>query len=107
MQTEYTVEAVSRITGVPRSKLLFWAREFPRLETLTRREDDSPRFAVEALELVLRIDLLVGRMGYKLSAARRMIAEDAPVGDDAELRGRLRILRDELLQVRQTLNPED
>ncbi len=110
MQTEYELAAVSRITGLPRPKLLFWAREFPRLEALTRRADDELYFAAEALELVLRIDLLLDKMGYKLSAARRLIAADASAEVDVsggERRERLHRLRGELLQVRQTLLPED
>jgi hypothetical protein len=104
MDRTYDLRAVSRITNLPRYKILHWLREFPEVRAHAVGDGAGAAFRYPALEVLLRLDELINRRGFKTRFARRMLSDGAaaPVAEARlrprliELKGRLEALRDEL-----------
>lgn len=100
-----TIKEVAREVGVSESTLRFWETEIPQLSPKTRGDTKVRQYSDKDVELVRLIHNLVKVRGFKLSAARAMIAKNrAGVDKQAEVLETLISIRDELKTLRRQLD---
>ena len=71
----YSISQVNALTGVPKSTLRFWEKEFAEFLVPLRTTGNQRRYGAQTVELIEKIDQLVNGEGYTLEGARRKIRE--------------------------------
>ena len=71
----YSISQVNALTGVPKSTLRFWEKEFAEFLVPLRTTGNQRRYDAQSVELIGKIDQLVNVDGYTLEGARRKIKE--------------------------------
>lgn len=101
----YTISQVNALTGVPKSTIRFWEKEFGEFLNPLRSTGNQRRYDRQTVEKIQRINQLVNDEGYTLEGARRKLqpAESklgtAPAGgEDAKLDELADTMSDYLLQ---------
>ena len=69
----YTISQVNALTGVPRSTIRFWEKEFSEFLVPLRTSGNQRRYNLTAVELIGQINQLVNVEGYTLEGARRKL----------------------------------
>jgi len=69
----YSISQVNAITGVPKTTIRFWEKEFIDFLNPQRTVGNQRRYDAEAVELIKRINQLVNEEGYTLEGARRKL----------------------------------
>lgn len=99
----YTIGEVARMIGENPSLLRFWEKQFKGI-TPGRNGKGNRIYTPAQVKRILSIHQLVKDQGYTLAGAREALAHDGDTLDQkAELKQRLMMLRDWLLDLRQKL----
>lgn len=69
----YSISQVHALTGVPKSTIRFWEKEFSDFLNPQRSEGNQRRYDKQTVETVSRINQLVNDEGYTLEGARRKL----------------------------------
>ncbi len=103
--TLYSISQVNALTGVPKSTIRFWEKEFSDFLNPLRSEGNQRRYDRETVETIQKIDQLVNDEGYTLEGARRKLkplatnsAVESPDGEEAKLNELADTMSDYLLQ---------
>lgn len=100
----YSIGEVAEMLGVSESLLRFWEKEFPNIAP-KRAGRDVRQYTQADIEQLRKVHFLVKERGMKLAAARRALKSGADrVDRDVELTERLKVVRDELVSLRQALD---
>ena len=67
----YSISQVNALTGVPKSTIRFWEKEFEEFLTPLRTTGNQRRYDPEAVKTIEQINKLVNAEGYTLEGARR------------------------------------
>lgn len=104
-ESHYSISQVNALTGVPKSTIRFWEKEFSDFLNPLRSEGNQRRYDKETVETIQTIDRLVNDEGYTLEGARRKLkpvekvsAPESPGGDDTKLNELAETMSDYLLQ---------
>jgi DNA-binding transcriptional MerR regulator len=104
-ETLYSISQVNALTGVPKSTIRFWEKEFSDFLNPLRSEGNQRRYDKETVETIQTIDRLVNDEGYTLEGARRKLkpvetakATESPDGDETKLNELAETMSDYLLQ---------
>lgn len=71
----YSISQVNALTGVPKSTIRFWEKEFSEFLVPLRTDGNQRRYDYQAVEVIEKIDQLVNSDGYTLEGARRKMKE--------------------------------
>ena len=71
----YSISQVNALTGVPKSTIRFWEKEFAEFLSPLRTEGNQRRYDYQSVEVIEKIDQLVNSEGYTLEGARRKMKE--------------------------------
>lgn len=69
----YSISQVNALTGVPKSTIRFWEREFKDFLVPLRTIGNQRRYDRNTVEMIEKINRLVNIEGYTLDGARRQI----------------------------------
>lgn len=69
----YSISQVNALTGVPKSTIRFWEKEFKEFLVPVRTAGNQRRYSPEAVSVVEKINRLVNGEGYTLEGARRKL----------------------------------
>ena len=69
----YSISQVNAITGVPKSTIRFWEKEFRDYLNPLRTEGNQRRYDMQTVETLKKIHHLVNEEGYTLEGARRKL----------------------------------
>jgi len=100
----YSISQVNAITGVPKSTIRFWEKEFNEFLVPQRTAGNQRRFDAEAVEIIKHINNLVNVEGFTLEGARRQISNNSkgksstPDSSDDQLDELAETMSDYLLQ---------
>jgi DNA-binding transcriptional MerR regulator len=101
----YSISQVNALTGVPKSTIRFWEKEFSEFLAPLRSEGNQRRYDKQGVETIQKIDQLVNEEGYTLEGARRKLRPAAATaggaaaaGDEAKLDELAETMSDYLLQ---------
>ncbi len=67
----YSISQVNALTGVPKSTIRFWEKEFDEFLIPLRTAGNQRRYDIKTVEVIGRINQLVNSEGYTLEGARR------------------------------------
>ena len=76
----YSISQVNALTGVPKSTIRFWEKEFEDFLVPLRTVGNQRRYDRSSVEIVERINRLVNLEGYTLEGARRQLEKSNGVG---------------------------
>ncbi len=103
--TLYSISQVNALTGVPKSTIRFWEKEFSEFLNPLRSEGNQRRYDKETVETLKTIDRLVNDEGYTLEGARRKLKpietaskSESPDGEETKLNELAETMSDYLLQ---------
>ncbi|NQU04671.1 MAG: MerR family transcriptional regulator [Calditrichaeota bacterium] len=98
----YSISQVNALTGVPKSTIRFWEKEFQNYLTPLRTAGNQRRYDTEMVSTIETISQLVNSEGYTLDGARRKMigeTEAAPEGKPhKQLDGLAQTMSDYLLK---------
>lgn len=101
----FSISQVNALTGVPKSTIRFWEKEFSEFLNPLRSEGNQRRYDRETVETIQKIDRLVNDEGYTLEGARRKLKPadstanaQNPNGEEAKLNELADTMSDYLLQ---------
>ena len=82
----YSISQVNALTGVPKSTIRFWEKEFKEFLAPLRTAGNQRRFDRQSVETIERISQMVNIEGYTLDGARRKLqslerAQEKPAED--------------------------
>jgi len=69
----YSISQVNAITGVPKSTIRFWEKEFSEFLIPERTTGNQRRYDAGTVEMIKEIDNLVNIEGFTLEGARRQL----------------------------------
>ena len=69
----YSIGQVNAITGIPKTTIRFWEKEFSSFLVPLRSSGNQRRYDSKAVETLKMIDQLVNDEGYTLEGARRKL----------------------------------
>ncbi|MBM3325909.1 MAG: MerR family transcriptional regulator [Calditrichaeota bacterium] len=69
----FSISQVNALTGVPRSTIRFWEKEFSEFLTPLRSAGGQRRYDRKTVEIIDKINRLVNAEGYTLEGARRKL----------------------------------
>lgn len=72
-EIQYSISQVYALTGVPKSTIRFWEKEFGEFLHPQRTVGGQRRFSPAEVETLKMIDHLVNREGYTLEGVRRRL----------------------------------
>jgi len=75
----YSISQVNALTGVPKSTIRFWEKEFQNFLTPLRTAGNQRRYDTEMVSTIEIINRLVNLEGYTLDGARRKMVEKPEV----------------------------
>ncbi len=70
----YSISQVNALTGVPKSTIRFWEKEFSDFLRPLRTQGNQRRYDHTDVETIQKIDKLVNEVGYTLDGARRQMS---------------------------------
>ncbi len=73
----YSISQVNALTGVPKSTIRFWEKEFKDFLIPFRTAGNQRRYDAQAVEMIEKINQLVNHEGYTLEGARRQVNEQS------------------------------
>ena len=76
-QVLYSISQVNALTGVPKSTIRFWEKEFEEFLTPLRTTGNQRRYDEKTVSIVTEINQLVNVEGYTLEGARRKMSDHA------------------------------
>ena len=84
----YSISQVNALTGVPKSTIRFWEREFKDFLSPLRTVGNQRRYDRQTVEVIERINKMVNVEGFTLDGARRKLRDtggqrETPDGDAA------------------------
>lgn len=83
-ELQYSISQVNAITGVPKSTIRFWEKEFKDFLIPARTSGNQRRYDTLAVEMIKKIDQHVNEEGFTLEGARRkLVAENGSKGESA------------------------
>lgn len=100
----YSISQVNAITGVPKSTIRFWEKEFKDFLAPLRTAGNQRRYGPQSVEIVKRINNLVNNEGFTLEGARRQLinhigrSNSPPDKSEAKLNEFAETMSDYLLQ---------
>jgi len=100
----YSISQVHALTGVPKSTIRFWEKEFSEFLNPLRSSGNQRRYDKETVETISKINRLVNDEGYTLEGARRKLrpatAQNTPAAgaEEAKLDELASTMSDYLLQ---------
>lgn len=101
----YSIKEVAEMFGVNESTLRYWEQEFPQLKPKTMGSSKVRQYSPQNIEQVKLIYNLVKVRGFKLAAAKKMLAQNRNgVEKTAQVLERLIAMRDELQAFKKSLN---
>jgi DNA-binding transcriptional MerR regulator len=71
----YSISQVNALTGVPKSTIRFWEKEFQDYLTPLRTAGNQRRYDTTMVTMIETINQLVSQEGYTLEGARRKMIE--------------------------------
>lgn len=84
----YSISQVNALTGVPKSTIRFWEKEFAEFLSPLRTDGNQRRYNTDAVRTVEQINELVNLEGYTLEGARRKMrgseVQGSPESSDQE-----------------------
>jgi len=69
----YSISQVNALTGVPKSTLRFWEKEFKDFLEPERTQSNQRRYDEESVDLIRRINYLVKVEGYTIEGAKKKL----------------------------------
>ncbi|MCF7810627.1 MerR family transcriptional regulator [bacterium] len=72
----YSISQVNALTGVPKSTIRFWEKEFIDFLIPLRTTGNQRRYDREKVDVIENINRLVNQDGYTLEGARRQLANE-------------------------------
>lgn len=92
-QTEqlYSISQVNALTGVPKSTIRFWEKEFSDFLKPLRTEGNQRRYDRDTVQMIDGIRKLVSEDGYTLDGARKKLASQNKASDAAPSRNEDRL----------------
>jgi len=69
----YSISQVNALTGVPKSTLRFWEKEFKDFLEPERTQGNQRRYDEESVDLIRRINYLVKVEGYTIEGAKKKL----------------------------------
>lgn len=78
----YSISQVHALTGVPKSTIRFWEKEFSEFLNPLRSVGNQRRYDRETVETISKINQLVNDEGYTLEGARRKLKPSPPTRND-------------------------
>lgn len=100
----YSIKEVAQQFGVAESTLRYWETEFPHLKPKTTGQNVR-QYTEKDIEQIKVIYNLVKVRGFKIAAARKMMAQNRTgVDRSAEVLGTLIAVRDELKLIKHQLD---
>ncbi|NQT35384.1 MerR family transcriptional regulator [bacterium] len=75
-QVLYSISQVNALTGVPKSTIRFWEKEFEEFLIPLRTTGNQRRYDEKAVSIVQEINQLVNGEGYTLEGARRKMSDN-------------------------------
>lgn len=104
LKTYYSIREVAEIVGVNESTLRFWEKEIPQLKPKVMPVSRIRQYTKEDIDLLKSVYNLVKVRGFKLSAARRMLAANREgVDHTKEILTSMLSLRDQLVELKKQL----
>ena len=101
----YSIKEVADMFGLNESTLRYWETEFPYLKPKTTGTAKVRQYQEKDIEQIRLIHSLVKVRGFKLAAAKKIIANNRNGADRrAEVLERLTRVRDELQALRRQLD---
>lgn len=76
----YSISQVNALTGVPKSTIRFWEKEFESFLVPLRTTGNQRRYDPSSVEIIEKINRLVNLEGYTLEGARRQLEKTNGVG---------------------------
>ena len=105
MKLFYTISEVASLIGESTTLVRFWSNSFPEYIKPSRNLKQNRMFTPKDLEAIKRIHFLVKKKGLTLEGARSVMKNNKDgVDRTAEIIGSLTALRDELLNIRNSLD---
>ncbi len=80
----YSISQVNALTGVPKSTIRFWEKEFQNFLTPLRTAGNQRRYDTEMVSTVETINQLVNSEGYTLDGARRRMVGETEVAPEGK-----------------------
>ncbi len=105
MKLFYTISEVASIIGESTTLVRFWSNSFPEYIKPSRNLKQNRMFTQKDLDAIKRIHYLVKEKGFTLEGARTMMKNNKDgVDNTAEIIGRLTLVKEMLLNVRNSLD---
>ena len=107
-----TISEVAEELSVPQHVLRFWETKFSQIRPL-KRGGGRRYYRPEDVEILRRVKSLLYSEGYTIKGAQKLLRQSAqrgrpapppPAADPAELKRRLKAVRDELAAIRSLLD---
>ena len=70
---ELSIDNIHNLTGIPKSKIRFWEKNFSEYLKPNRTEGGQRRFSSADLEKIVRIDYLLKEEKYTIEGARQRL----------------------------------
>lgn len=101
----YSIKEVSAIFSINESTLRYWETEFPFLRPKTKGTSKIRQYTADDIEQIRAIHNLVKVRGFKLSAARKLLATNREgVDKTTEVLSCLQRVRDELMNLKKQVD---
>ncbi len=100
----FSISQVNAITGVPKSTIRFWEKEFQEFLAPLRTDGNQRRYDERTVDIIKKIDHLVNTDGFTLDGARRQLngqmsrTKSPPDSQDRRLDELAETMSDYLLQ---------
>jgi len=89
----YSISQVNALTGVPKSTIRFWEKEFKDFLEPIRTAGNQRRYDRQRVEVIEKINQLVNVEGYTLEGARRklrnLVEQEEPSRSDSDPNARI------------------
>lgn len=101
----YSIKEVAAMFGLNESTLRYWETELPQLRPKVHPVSKARQYTDKDIEIIKNVYNLVKVRGFKLAAARKMLAANKDgVDRSREIIERLVEVRDELTQLKKQLD---
>ena len=70
---ELSIDNIHNLTGIPKSKIRFWEKNFGEYLKPNRSEGGQRRYSPEDLEKLVRINYLLNQERYTIEGARQRL----------------------------------
>ena len=81
----YSISQVNALTGVPKSTIRFWEKEFVDFLIPLRTTGNQRRYDRETVDVIQNINRLVNQDGYTLEGARQQLANENGKKTESEI----------------------